>query len=351
MKKISILFFCIASGCNEQKTYSSSRERFFAILSAVCDRVESDYVTSFSENEIYERMMGGILANFDSFSRYLPEGEFQKLNDHESLDGFGLELDLQERCALVLNVYENSPAKEAGIKPFDRILEINNERATHNNTRQMQNSSSVDLMIEREGFPLQNIKLVRRKIELKSTLCDIEKDIATIRILTFNMHTAKEMRAILHRLQKKNLRGLILDLRNNAGGLLDQGVEVCRFFIETGVIVTVKYRDGEDVYEAKGKDWMYGIPMIVLVNRYCASAAELVAGALKDYGRALVVGERTFGKGSVQSLIRLPGAGGIRLTCGYFYTPHGRPIHEKGIIPNIYSHHFKNVEQYFKKPS
>jgi carboxyl-terminal processing protease len=349
MKKKLCLLTLFVCSCNEQKIISSSRERFFTILSAVCDRVESDYASSFCEQEIYEKMLSGVLSDFDPFSRYLSESEFQQLSETEVLDGFGVELDLQDRWALVLNVYNNSPAKEAGLKPLDRIVEINGDRATFSNAKKIKFLPSVSLTIEQEGGLLKNIKLTKRKINLQSVSCDITSQIAVLRILAFNKNTTKEMRAVLSKLQKKKLKGLVLDLRNNAGGLLEEGVEIARFFIEHGVIAKVKYRDDEDVYQAKGKDWMYGIPIVVFVNRYCASASELVAGALKDHGRATIVGERTFGKGSVQALIRLPGAGGLRLTTGYFYTPHGRVIHEQGITPNVVTHSFDDIEQYFKK--
>lgn len=335
------------SGCDDQPILSSSRERFLTVVSSICDRIETDYVKILSERDIQNGVLAGILSGFDSFSRYLSEEEFHKFKDMEVINGFGMELELQGRNALILNVYPNSPAQKAGIQPFDKIIEIDRKDTVDLN--RLKFNSSVHLLIEREGVPHRRVFLKRKIIPITPVTFILSGKIATIHISTFNNQTASCLQDILRKLQKEPLKGLVLDLRNNAGGFLEQAVKVCSLFISSGPLVRVKYRDQEEVYEAKGKDWMCGVPMIVLINRYCASASEIVAGALKDYGRALIVGERTFGKGSVQSLIPLPGVGGIRLTIGHFLTPYGHEVNEKGIEPHISTKDFKNIQSYFRK--
>ena len=336
------LFF---TGCEEPLPLSSSRERFFTLLSAILDRIETDYVVPLSEREIHEKALRGLLSGLDPFSFYVSEKEFHHFSGE--FEGFGMELDLHANDAVILNVFDHTPAQEAGLQPFDRIVSINHEPVSLRTIQNLKNFSTLTLLIEREGYHIVTLK--RRHIHVEPVTCTLDADsIAHIRILTFNQQTSKALEKILYKIQKEPLKGIVLDLRNNAGGLLEQAVEVCRFFIDAGVIVTVKYRDHTESYEGKGKDWMYGIPMIVLVNHYSASASEIVAGALKDHGRALIVGERTFGKGSVQSLIHLPGSGGIRLTIGYFFTPHGFAIHEKGINPNVITKDIKDIKKYLK---
>jgi carboxyl-terminal processing protease len=199
----------------------------------------------------------------------------------------------------------------------------------------MNASDRLSLTIQRGDLTPFTIYLTKKNNEINPIEWRIQNDnIAYIHVFCFNEKTSEEFEKILKKIQSKKIKGLIIDLRNNPGGLLDEAIQMCRFFIENGKIVEIRGRHDDEVFEAIGKDWMYGIPMILLINGRSASASEIMAGALKDHKRAIIMGERSYGKGSVQNQIDLS-QGGILLTTAHFYTPDGHIIHKKGIAPDI----------------
>lgn len=346
--KFFILCFFFLTGCKKENPAKFSKKQFYNLFSVIFDRISSDYVVPLKNQEIYNAMLSGMLMGLDEFSRYIPENEYKLLLNKKAINGFGIEIDTQERFPIILNVYKNSPAERAGIKPFDKILEINSKRAILKNIKTLNEYNQITLVLERDNTTLSPIDLLRQDIKLESVSFTLEDGIAVIKIVNFNQGASHITQKILKSIQYKKIKGVVLDIRNNAGGIFDEGIKIAQLFINHGIITKVKYREDEEVYYANGKDWLDGVPIVVFVNKYSASASELLAGCLKDHGRALIVGEKTFGKGSMQSLIRLINNGAILLTTGYFYTPNGHVIHEKGITPHLITSDFENTQSFFK---
>jgi carboxyl-terminal processing protease len=265
-----------------------------------------------------------------------------------SFGGLGIEIAIKDGILTVIAPIEDTPAYRAGIKAGDKIVKINEESTKGLNlmecVKRMRGpkGTHVTLTIFREGSTqTQEVSMVRDIIKIQSVKYKtLEKGYGYLRISQFQDKTSADAMKALEALQKENpegMRGLILDLRNDPGGLLDEAVAVSDLFLDSGVIVTIKGRNEEEktVFNAHKEGTMPPWPMVILVNQGSASASEIVAGALQDYGRAVIMGSKTFGKGSVQTIIPLDDGSGIRLTTARYYTPKGRTIHEKGIQPDI----------------
>jgi len=332
-----------APGPSEQDTY-----RQLEIFSRVLNLIQHHYVEEVDPKTLVEGAIDGMLTTLDPHSSYLEPEDFKELQTETSgsFTGIGIEITIREDALTVVSPIEGTPAAEAGIRAGDVIVAIDGE-ATDDMTlmdavKRLRGpkGSTVTVTIFREGWQEgREITLERDVIPLqsvKSTM--LAPGYAMIRITNFQAHTAHDLRDALERLGADDeLEGLVLDLRNNPGGLLEQAIQVADVFLKEGIIVSTRGRNEAEttVYRAHASDTTYETPMVVLVNAGTASAAEIVAGALKDHRRALILGVQTFGKGSVQTIIPMPDGGGLRLTTARYYTPNGTSIQATGITPDI----------------
>ncbi len=322
------------------------------VFSDVLAHVENSYVEPVDEKELVFGAIDGMMAKLDPHSVFMRPDVYRQMRDDTTgeFDGLGLELTVHEGEVTVISPVAESPGERAGIRPGDRVLSIDGaptkEMTLAEATRRMKGpaGSKVTLEIMREGFASpQRLVLVRDRIRTQSVdmrILDAERRYAYVRIRTFQERTDKNLVKALEDARARlggQIRGLVLDLRNNPGGLLDQAVRVSDLFLSSGVIVTTagRGRRNLEVERAREKDTEPPYPLILLVNKGTASASEIVAGALQDHGRAVIMGTPTFGKGSVQTIIELEDGSGLKLTVARYYTPKNRSIQEKGIAPDI----------------
>jgi carboxyl-terminal processing protease len=312
--------------------------------------IKKHYVEDVKTEDLINGAIEGMLNSLDPYSSYLTPDMYRELQVETkgSFGGLGMEVAIKDGILTVVAPIEDTPAYQAGIKAGDRILKINEESTKGLSLMECVNKlrgpkgTKATITIIREGLTqAKDITIVRDIIRIQSVkFKTLEKGYGYLRIVQFQEKTSADAKRALETLQKENpdgLQGLVLDLRNDPGGLLDQAVQVSDLFLDKGVIVSIKGRDAEEktAFDAHAEGTMPNWPMVVLVNQGSASASEIVAGALQDYGRAVIMGSRTFGKGSVQTIIPLEGGSGIRLTTARYYTPNGRTIHEEGIQPDI----------------
>ena len=323
------------------------------VFTKVLSYIESHYVEDISETELMYGAARGLTDVLDPHSRFMDPDEYGKLKKetegNEEIDGIGIDVEKRKNKFVIISPIEGSPAARAGIEPGDVIKRVDGVEVSSlefdDAVARMQGpaGSEVALVIDRRGREL-SFRIKRARYEVKSVEGKLIDDgVAYIKIRVFSSTTDGALGDLLDQLsaKSKGLKGLVLDLRRNPGGLLDQGVRVADRFIADGLIVKTVGKGGHVMDEAKAHSrgtWS-GFPMIVLVDGATASAAEIVAGALQDHGRAVVLGTQTFGKGSVQTVIDLDGCGGkpcgLKLTVARYYTPNGRSIQGQGITPNI----------------
>lgn len=372
MKK-RILYICIVSvlGLNlligaqiyVAKTQAAESENVYEeirLLMRVMERVRQDYVDGekISYSELIQAAMRGMLSTLDPHSEFMDARKYTDLkNDTEgAFGGVGIVVGMRDNLLTVVSPMEDSPAYDAGILAGDKIVKIEG-RSTEKITlpeavRKLRGEAGTPVSISilrqntQQGSQVKDYKLTRAMIKV-DTVKDInnrrefpvsEEKIGYVRITQFGEHTTDEFRDALKKLEKAGMRGLILDLRNNPGGLLDQAVKVCDIFLKRDqLIVSTEGRSkqvkGEE-YKATGRDEYPEVRIAVLVNKWSASASEIVSGCLQDIGRAYVIGEQTFGKGSVQSIMPLEDGSALRLTTAKYYTPSHKVIHEHGITPD-----------------
>jgi carboxyl-terminal processing protease len=326
--------------------------RQLELFADVLARVEQDYVTEIDEEAAMEAALQGMLASLDPHSSYMSASEFRDMRQQArgEYNGLGVEVTIEDGVVRVVSPIDDTPAARAGIQAGDYFTAINGESIvglTLNDAVQRMRGeagSSITVTIAREGVDPFDVTIVRQVINVRAVTARVEGgDVGIIRISTFNNERAGTMLQDAIRTVRRdaggNLRGVVLDLRNNPGGLLDQAVEVSDAFLDGGEVVSTSGRHPEDVqrYNARRGDDLAGVPVVVLINGASASASEIVAGALQDRGRAIVVGTDSFGKGSVQTLIPLQGGrdGALRLTTARYYTPAGRSIQGAGITPDM----------------
>jgi carboxyl-terminal processing protease len=320
------------------------------LLQEVAKKVEHDYVAPVNGDELTAGALKGMLTRLDPHSDYLDQDQYQQMNavTRGQFGGIGIELTLEGRVPEVIAPIEETPAANGGIEPGDRIVKIDGEATTGMDVETIVKrlrgapGSRVTLTIARSDRPPFDKILTRAVIHVISVKWALEPGrIGYARITTFSEDTPSELTRAIAKLKDAahgRLNGLVLDLRNNPGGLLDAAVDVTGELIDGGTVVTTRGRNPEDdhVYRAPvAGDLVARIPMVVLINAASASAAEIVAGALQDHHRAVVMGTRSFGKGSVQTIIPIQGHGAIRLTTALYYTPSGRSIQGNGIAPDI----------------
>src|SRR6266699_5674175 len=333
-----------AAPANSGETYKQLN-----LFGEVFERVRADYVDEVSDDTLVESAINGMLTSLDPHSNYLNTKNFNdmKVQTRGEFGGLGIEVSMENGLVKVVSPIDDTPAAHAGLKPGDLITHLDGTPVQGLTLPEAVDrmrgpiNSDINLTIRREGREPFDVKLTRAIIKIQSVRSHIEsKNIGYIRITSFNEQTDVGLANALKSLKQQadnKLIGVVLDLRNNPGGLLDQAVAVSDAFLDKGEIVSTRGRRADDAqrYNAHSGDITGGLPMVVLINGGSASASEIVAGALQDHHRAILVGTRSFGKGSVQTIIPLPGHGAMRLTTARYYTPSGRSIQAKGIDPDI----------------
>jgi len=333
-----------AAASNSTETYKQLN-----LFGEVFERVRAEYVDDVSDDSLVESAINGMLTSLDPHSNYLNPKNFNdmKVQTRGEFGGLGIEVSMENGLVKVVSPIDDTPAARAGLKPGDLITHLDGDpvqgMTLPEAVEKMRGpvSSEIKLTIRREGKEPFDVKLTRATIKIQSVRSHLEGDnVAYIRITTFNEQTDVGLNNAMKNLKQQaggKLLGVVLDLRNDPGGLLDQAVAVSDAFLEKGEIVSTRGRRSEDAqrYNARPGDIAAGLPVAVLINGGSASASEIVAGALQDHHRAILLGTRSFGKGSVQTIIPLPGHGAMRLTTARYYTPSGRSIQAKGIDPDI----------------
>jgi carboxyl-terminal processing protease len=326
-----------------QDTYESL-EAFSKILSLV----QENYVEEVDSQKAIEGAIKGMLTTLDPHSSYMKPEDFKELQveTQGSFTGIGIEITMKDNILTVVSPIEGTPAFAKGLKAGDKIVKIGEEPTQDMSLMEAvkrlrgPKGSEVTISIHRKGWPdLKEITLIRDIIPIHSVKSKLlEPGYPYIRIINFQAQTTTDFKKALSDLEKAGkIKGLIVDLRNNPGGLLDQSVKVADIFIDEGVIVSTKGRIKEQnsMFYARDNNPKYKFPVVVLVNEGSASASEIVAGALQDHKKAVIVGAQTFGKGSVQTIIPMDSGAGLRLTTARYYTPSGRSIQATGITPDI----------------
>jgi carboxyl-terminal processing protease len=321
-----------------------------ALIEQAMREVQKSYVEPIKPGQLSTGALKGMLSRLDPHSDYMDETEYRDLMSTTSgqFGGIGIEISVDEGVAQVLSAIEGTPAAAAGLNPGDRITKADGQPLVgldiEEVVRRLRGTpgTAVVLTIARAGKPPFEVKLTRAIVKVNSVKAALQPGrIGYVRISTFDENTALELRAAIAKLRQQaggTLAGFILDLRNDAGGLLDTAIEVAADFLDSGTVVTTRGREPDEnrVYDAPPNgDLIRGVPMVVLINGASASASEIVAGALQDDHRATIMGTRSFGKGSVQSIIPIEGRGALRLTTALYYTPSGRSIQGQGITPEI----------------
>ncbi|MBR1605729.1 MAG: S41 family peptidase [Alphaproteobacteria bacterium] len=315
----------------------------------VMEKTKTSYVEEVTDKKLIESAINGMLSALDPHSSYLDEKSFKYMTEQTKgkFGGLGIEVTMEGGVVKVVSPIDGNPAQKAGIKPGDYITMIDGEQVMGMTLDEAVSKmrgklgTKVKLQIRRPNEKPFDVTLKRDEIKIQSVKDEIKgDDVIYVRISSFNEDVDTMVKKAVANSQKKlknKAKGLVLDLRNNPGGLLDQAVAVSDLFLDKGEIVSTRSRNEEDnvKYSAKEGDVLGGLPIVVLINDGSASASEIVAGALQDHKRAVILGEKSFGKGSVQTLIPLANYGAMRLTTARYYTPSGRSIQAKGIEPDV----------------
>src|SRR5215813_340686 len=345
----TLILFSLRQDVGAATSNSTETYKQLNLFGEVFERVRAEYVDDVSDDSLVESAINGMLTSLDPHSNYLNTKNFNdmKVQTRGEFGGLGIEVSMENGLVKVVSPIDDTPAARAGLKPGDLITHLDGDAVQGMSlpeaVEKMRGpvNSEIKLTIRREGKEPFDVKLIRATVKIQSVRSHLEGDnIAYIRITTFNEQTDVGLNNAIKNLKQQaggKLLGVILDLRNDPGGLLDQAVAVSDAFLEKGEIVSTRGRRSEDAqrYNARAGDIAAGLPIAVLINGGSASASEIVAGALQDHHRAILLGTRSFGKGSVQTIIPLPGHGAMRLTTARYYTPSGRSIQAKGIDPDI----------------
>ncbi len=349
VKKILCTVFFIFLNINI--SYSEKSDDLYNkidLFSEVIDKINNNYVEDVNQLEAMDAAINGLLQSLDPYSSYLTPEMFNDMQTETSgeFGGLGIEVGMEAGVVKVISPIDNTPASKAGVKAGDYIIKINNEQIQGKSLIEAVNlmrgppGSSIKITIMRKGQkkPIV-INIIREKIKVQSVKSKIiDNNIGYIRLTSFNENSSNQIKKKIKEFEKNVLlKGYIFDLRNNPGGLLSQAIEISDFFLNDGEIVSTKGRrnDENTKFFAKKGDLTNGKPLIILTNYGSASASEIVAGALKDHKRAILLGENSYGKGSVQSIIPLKNSGALRLTISKYYLPSGKSISEVGVIPDI----------------
>ena len=340
---ILLNIFNIAYSKNIDKLYEK-----IDLLGEVLEKVQDEYVDEIDQAEVMDFAINGILQSLDPYSAYMNPKIYKEMQTETSgeFGGLGIEVSMEGGVVKVISPIDDTPAARVGVKAGDYIVRINGEQVQGKTLMEAVNlmrgpvGSPIEITIRRKGLKKAKIfTIIREIIEIKSVISKlIDNEIGYLRLRAFNENSSNQLKGEISKLEKNNkLVGYILDLRNNPGGLLSQAVRISDFFLDDGEIVSTRGRKSREnrKFFAKKGDRIKGKPLIVLINNGSASASEIVAGALQDQKRAVLLGEATYGKGSVQSIIPLRNKGAIRLTISKYYLPSGKSISEVGVTPDI----------------
>ena len=321
------------------------------LFSEVLETIKNEYVDEIDQADVMDSAINGILQSLDPYSAYMSPKSFEgmRTDTKGEFGGLGIEIGMESGVVKVITPIDDTPASKAGIKSGDYIVKINGEQVQGKSLTEAVElmrgpvGSEIDLTVRRKNKKKAlEFKIKRAVIEVKSVEAKIigeRKKIGYLRLKSFNENSDEQLFKKIKKFEKNNkLNGYILDLRNNPGGLLNQAISITDFFLDDGEIVSTKGRKISETrrFFSKKGDGINGKPLIVIINNGSASASEIVSGALKDHKRAIILGESTYGKGSVQSIIPLKNGGGIRLTISKYYLPSGKSISDVGVFPDIF---------------
>jgi len=349
LNKKFFLFFIILL-CTFQKSFSENTDIYKKIdlFGEVLEKISKEYVDEVDQSKSMDSAINGLLQSLDPYSAYMTPESFEAMQTETSgeFGGLGIEVGMEAGVVKVISPIDNTPASKAGLKAGDYIVKINNTQVQGKSLMEAVElmrgpvGSSIKITVRRRGVKKALIfNITREVIQVQSVKSElIDNNIGYIRLTSFNENSSGQIKEKINKLNKnKDLKGYILDLRNNPGGLLSQAIKISDFFLESGEIVSTKSRQASEnrKWFAKKGDLTNGKTLIILINYGSASASEIVAGALKDHKRAILVGENSYGKGSVQSIIPLKNRGAIRLTIAKYYLPSGKSISKVGVTPDI----------------
>lgn len=348
IKKIFIIAFVFSTFFNHLLNSAENIYEKIDLFGEVLEKINSEYVDEIDQSESMDSAINGLLQSLDPYSAYMSPEILEEMQTETSgeFGGLGIEVSMESGVVKVISPIDDTPASKAGIKAGDYIVKINNTQVQGKSLSEAVElmrgavGSEIELTVRRVGEKKAlTFKIIREIIQIQSVKAElIEENIGYIRLTSFNENSGKQIEREIKNLEKdKNVKSYILDLRNNPGGLLSQAIKISDFFLENGEIVSTKSRkDSENrKWFAKKGDITNGKTLLVLINYGSASASEIVAGALKDHKRAILLGENSYGKGSVQSIIPLKNKGAIRLTVAKYYLPSGKSISEVGVSPDI----------------
>ena len=336
------LSYSSSSRGNENNIYKK-----IDLFSEVLDKVKKEYVEDIDQSEVMDAAINGVLQSLDPYSAYMSPSMYKEMATETSgeFGGLGIEVSMEAGVVKVISPIDDSPASKAGVKAGDYIVKINNIQVQGKSLTEAVElmrgpiGSEINITVRRIGVKKAlNFKIKRAVIEVASVKSEIKNNnIGYIRLTSFNENSSDQVKEKINIFKKKNIQYYIIDLRNNPGGLLSQAIKISDFFLDKGEIVSTKSKkDSENRrWFAKKGDILDGKTFVVLINYGSASASEIVAGSIKDHKRAILIGERTYGKGSVQSIIPLKNDGAIRLTVSKYYLPSGNSISDIGVMPDF----------------
>ncbi|CCQ74855.1 S41 family peptidase [Magnetospira sp. QH-2] len=332
-----------AEGQNPAETYE-----LLNLFGDVFERVRANYVEETADRDLIEAAVNGMLKSLDPHSSYMNKKTYgdMQVQTRGQFGGLGIEVTMEGGLIKVVSPIDDTPAFRAGLKTNDFLTHLDGEAVMgltlEKAVEKMRGKVGTDITVtvRREGQDAFDVTITRAIIKLRSVRSRTEDKVGYVRITSFSENTSKGLGDAVDKLKEEmgdQMQGLVLDLRNNPGGLLDQAVAVSDAFLDKGEIVSTRSRDPDESqrFNARPGDITGGLPVVILINGGSASASEIVAGALQDHGRAILLGTKTFGKGSVQTIVPLPGHGAMRLTTARYYTPSGRSIQATGIEPDI----------------
>ena len=344
---VSFLFIFVIS-INSALSLENQIYKKIDLFGEVLEKINEEYVDEIDQSKSMDSAINGLLQSLDPYSSYMSPEIFKEMQTETSgeFGGLGIEVGMESGVVKVISPIDDTPASRSGIKAGDYIVKINDTQVQGKSLTEAVElmrgpvGSSIELTVRRQGAKKAlTFNIVREIIQIKSVKADLlEKNIGYIRLTSFNENSSEQIKKEIGKLKKNNnLKAYILDLRNNPGGLLSQAIRISDFFLENGEIVSTKGRKASENrrWFAKQGDLTDGKALIVLINYGSASASEIVAGALKDHKRAILLGDSSYGKGSVQSIIPLKNDGAIRLTIAKYYLPSGKSISEVGVSPDI----------------